>query len=178
MPYFILGIAVLIGLFLVIRGLRKTNPKNAQKVLVILVGLVLAVIVTYLVISGRIGPLGWLLFLLPMVWRWRAIKQMLGNIRGPTPGKYSDIETAYLRMNLEHDTGVLRGTVLKGPFEGRLLEEMPVNDIIQLLHECRIKTRSQPRSWKRTSIVYMAPGGGTLPAHIPMIIPRSAMTGQ
>ena len=74
-----------------------------------------------------------------MIWRWRAIKQMLGNIRGPTPGKYSDIETAYLRMNLEHDTGVLRGTVLKGPFEGRLLEEMPVNDIIKLLHECRIQ---------------------------------------
>ena len=77
MPYFILGIAVLIGLFLVIRGLRKTNPKNAQKVLVILVGLVLAVIVTYLVISGRIGPLGWLLFLLPMVWRWRWLRLWL-----------------------------------------------------------------------------------------------------
>ncbi len=138
MPYFILGIAVVIGLVLVIRGLRKTNPVNAQKVLFILVGLVSAVIIIYLVISGRIGPLGWLLFLLPMIWRWRAIKQMLGNMRGPTPGKYSDIETGYLRMNLEHDTGVLRGTVLKGPFEGRLLEEMPVDDIISLLHECRI----------------------------------------
>ena len=139
MPYFILGISVLIGLVFVIRGLRKTSPKNAQKVMFILVGLVSAAIVIFLVISGRIGPLGWLLFLLPMIWRWRAIKQMLGNIRGPTPGKYSDIETVYLRMNLEHDTGVLRGTVLKGAFEGRLLEEMPVNDIINLLHECRIQ---------------------------------------
>ena len=57
---------------------------------------------------------------------------------GPTPGKNSDIETAYLRMTLEHDTGVLRGTVLQGQFEGRLLEEMTVEDIVGLLQECRV----------------------------------------
>lgn len=138
MPYFILGLAVLIGVILVVRGLRKTNPKNMQGVLVVLVGLVAAAIIAFLVTSGRIGPLAWLLFLLPMIWRWRAIKQMLGNMRGPTPGKNSDIETAYLRMTLEHDTGVLRGTVLQGQFEGRLLEEMSVEDIVALLHECRV----------------------------------------
>ena len=48
-----------------------------------------------------------------------------------------------LRMNLE--TPVFFAVLLKGPFEGRLLEEMLVNDIINY-HECRIKTRSQPRS--------------------------------
>ena len=138
MPYFILGLAVLIGIFLVVRGLRKTNPKNMQGVLVVLVGLVAAAVIAFLVTSGRIGPLAWLLFLLPMIWRWRAIKQAIGNMRGPTPGKNSDIETAYLRMTLEHDTGVLRGTVLQGQFEGRLLEEMSVEEIVALLHECRV----------------------------------------
>ncbi|MGB0631755.1 MAG: DnaJ domain-containing protein [Alphaproteobacteria bacterium] len=138
MPYFILGLAVLIGIFLVVRGLRKTNPKNIQGVLVVLTGLVAAAVVLFLVTSGRIGPIGWLLFLLPLIWRWRAIRQALGNMRGPTPGKSSDIKTAYLRMTLEHDTGVLRGTVLQGRFEGRLLEEMSVEDIVALLHECRV----------------------------------------
>ena len=85
MPYFILGIAVLIGLFLIIQGLRKTNPKNAQKVLVILVGLVLAVIVTYLVISGRIGPLGWLLFLCQ--WFGAGNKANAGKHSWPHAGK-------------------------------------------------------------------------------------------
>ena len=58
-----------------------------QGVLVVLVGLVAAAVIAFLVTSGRIGPLAWLLFLLPMIWRWRAIKQAIGNMRGPTPGR-------------------------------------------------------------------------------------------
>ena len=59
-------------------------------------------------------------------------------MRGPTPGKNSDIETPYLRMTLEHDSGVLRGTVLQGKFEGRNLEELSLDELVDLLHECRI----------------------------------------
>ena len=138
MPYFILGLAVVVGVFLVVRGLRRANPKKIQGLMVVLTGLVAAAIILFLVTSGRMGNLGWLLFLLPLLLRWRAIKQALGNMGGPTPGKNSDIETAYLRMTLEHDTGVLRGTVLQGQFEGRLLEEMTVEDIVGLLQECRV----------------------------------------
>ena len=138
MPYFILGLAVLIGIFLLVRGLRKTNPHKIKSLLAIFVGLVAAAVLLLLVTSGRIGPMGWLLFLLPLLLRWRAIKQAVGSMRGPTPGKKSDIETEYLRMTLEHDTGVLRGTVLQGSFEGRLLEEMSVSDIVALLRECRV----------------------------------------
>ena len=138
MPYFILGLAILAGVVLVVWGLRKTNPKNIRGVLAVMVGLVAAAVVAFLVTSGRIGPMAWLLFLLPMIWRWRAIKQAIGNLRGPTPGRNSDIETAYLRMTLERDTGVLRGTVLQGRFEGRLLEEMSIQEIVALLHECRV----------------------------------------
>ena len=97
MPYFILGLAVLVGVFLVVRGLRRANPKNIQGLLVVLTGLVAAAIILFLATSGRIGPLGWLLFLLPLLLRCRAIRQALGNMGGPT-GKNSDIETAYLRM--------------------------------------------------------------------------------
>ncbi|MEE2997668.1 MAG: DnaJ domain-containing protein [Pseudomonadota bacterium] len=143
MPYFILGLAVLVGVFLVVRGLRKTNSNYFPGVLFALVGLAAAAVIAFFVTSGRLGPIAWLLFLLPMIWRWRAIKQMLGNMRGPTPGKNSDIETVYLRMVLEHDTGVLRGTVLRGAFEGRLLEEMSIDDIVALLRECRV---NDPRS--------------------------------
>jgi hypothetical protein len=60
------------------------------------------------------------------------------NMRGPTPGKTSDIETAYLRMKLEHDSGVLSGTVLQGQFEGRNLEELSFKNLLDLLRECRV----------------------------------------
>ena len=137
MPYFILGLAVLVGVFWLFAGCAGRS-RRIQGLLVVLTGLIAAAIILFLATSGRIGPLGWLLFLLPLLLRWRAIRQALGNMGGPTPGKNSDIETAYLRMTLEHDTGVLRGTVLQGQFEGRLLEEMTVEDIVGLLQECRV----------------------------------------
>lgn len=138
MPYLILGLAVLVGLYFVIRGLRGTNPKNLQRTMAIVVGLVAAVILIFFAVSGRMGMFGWGVLLLPALLRWRAISQAMRNMRGPTPGKNSDIETPYLRMTLEHDSGVLRGTVLQGAFEGRNLEELSLDDLVDLLHECRV----------------------------------------
>ena len=138
MPYFILGLAVVVGLYFVVRGLRGTNPQNLQRTIAIVVGLVAAVVLIFFAVSGRMGAFGWAVLLLPALLRWRAISQAMRNMRGPTPGKYSDIETPYLRMTLEHDSGVLRGTVLQGKFEGRNLEELSLDDLVDLLHECRV----------------------------------------
>lgn len=138
MPYIILGIAVLIGLYFVIRGLRGTNPRNLQKVAAIVVGVVAITILGFFAVSGRMGYFGWAMLALPLLLRWRALTQAMRNMRGPTPGKNSDIETAYLRMTLEHDSGVLSGTVLQGQFEGRNLEELSFDDLLELLRECRV----------------------------------------
>ena len=137
MPYFILGLAVLIGLYFLFRGLRGTNVRNLQRTVAIVVGLVAAVVMIFFAVTGRMGPFGWAVMLLPLLLRWRALTQAMRNMRGPTPGKNSDIETPYLRMTLEHDSGVLRGTVLQGKFEGRNLEELSLDELVALLHECR-----------------------------------------
>lgn len=138
MPYLILGLAVLIGLYFVFRGLRGTNPRNLQKVLALVVGVVAVTILGFFAVSGRMGYFGWAMLLLPLLFRWRALTQAMRNMRGPTPGKNSDIETAYLRMTLEHDSGVLSGTVLQGQFEGRNLEELSFENLLGLLRECRV----------------------------------------
>ena len=138
MPYFILGLAVLIGLYFLFRGLRGTNVRNLQRTVAIVVGLVAAVVMIFFAVTGRMGPFGWAVMLLPLLLRWRALTQAMRNMRGPTPGKNSDIETPYLRMTLEHDSGVLRGTVLLGKFEGRNLEELSLDELVALLHECRV----------------------------------------
>ena len=138
MPYFLLGLLVLVGLYFIYRGLRGTNPRNVQKMLAIVVGLVAATILIFFAVSGRMGYFGWAMLLLPLLLRWRAFGQALRNMRGPTPGRNSDIETAYLRMTLDHDSGVLSGTVLQGQFEGRNLEELSLEDIVVLLRECRV----------------------------------------
>ena len=138
MPYFILGLAVLIGLYFLFRGLRGTNVRNLQRTVAIVVGLVAAVVMIFFAVTGRMGPFGWAVMLLPLLLRWRALTQAMRNMRGPTPGKNSDIETPYLRMTLEHDSGVLRGTVLQGQFEGRNLEELSLDELVALLRECRV----------------------------------------
>ncbi|MAI49094.1 MAG: molecular chaperone DnaJ [Rhodospirillaceae bacterium] len=138
MPYLLLSLAIVIGLYLVFRGLRRTNPRNLQKMLAFVVVIIVITILGFFAVSGRMGPFGWAMLALPLLLRWRAISQTMRNMRGPTPGKNSNIETAYLRMTLEHDSGVLSGTVLQGQFEGRNLEELSFQDLIELLRECRV----------------------------------------
>jgi len=139
MPYLLLGLLVLVGIYFIFRGLRGTSRRNLQKTLAIVVGIVAVTVLGFFAVSGRMGYFGWAMLALPLLLRWRAISQAMRNMRGPTPGKNSDIETAYLRMTLDHDSGVLSGTVLQGQFEGRNLEELSREDLLDLLRECRVQ---------------------------------------
>ncbi len=138
MPYVFLGIAVAIGLFLIIRGLRNTNPRNLGRMIGLVLTLVGAGIIVFLSATGRLGPIGWAALLAPLFFRWRQMRQMFKNMRGPTPGANSDVETQYLRMTLEHDSGVLHGTVIAGKYQGSTLEELTMDQLLDLLRECRI----------------------------------------
>lgn len=138
MAYVVLGIFVLIGLVLIVRGLRATSPKNLLRMVFFVAVVAVSGVIAFFAATGRLGPIGWAALLLPLILRWRQIMQGLKNIRGPTPGQNSDMETAYLRMTLEHDSGVLSGTVLAGKYEGRRLDEMPLDDLLDLLRECRV----------------------------------------
>jgi hypothetical protein len=60
------------------------------------------------------------------------------NARGPARGQRSDVETAWLRMALDHDTGAMDGTVLQGRWKGQRLSEMSVDSLLELLAECRV----------------------------------------
>jgi len=57
--------------------------------------------------------------------------------RGAPPGRTSTVETRYLHMTLDHDTGAIDGTVVDGQFKGRRLGEMTIETLVRLLVECR-----------------------------------------
>ena len=42
-------------------------------------------------------------------------------------------------MTLDHESGDLYGTVLKGRFRGKLLDEMAIEDLVTLLADCRVE---------------------------------------
>tara|TARA_B100000686_G_scaffold348265_1_gene438852 strand:+ start:549 stop:1247 length:699 start_codon:yes stop_codon:yes gene_type:complete len=138
MPYFLLGFTVLAGILLIFLGLRKKHPQNYKKILAIIINIVAVGLILFLAFSGRLGWLGWLLLALPAILQWRSILRTMKNARGPSPGKRSKIETEHLRMDLEHDSGVLSGTVLKGKFKGKTLAELDMGGLLELFREFRI----------------------------------------
>ena len=101
-------------------------------------------------ITGRLHPLfAALAALVPLAYRAIGLYQTFSTIRAftqrmkagaspnPTPGQTSEIETAFLRMRLDHDTGEMDGAVLQGRYEGRTLRELGLPELLELLDECR-----------------------------------------
>jgi hypothetical protein len=85
-------------------------------------GIVIAVLaVATLAVSGRLAALLMpLAMLMPLLIRVRSV---LDRYRPPSGAQSSTVTTAFLRMNLDHDTGTMEGTILRGRFAGMRLEE-------------------------------------------------------
>lgn len=140
MPWLILGIGVIVGLVLIFRGLAALNPRRAVQALTATVVLATGGTAAYLIFSRGLGAvLMSLAFFVPMFLRWRAAGRFFRNAGGPQPGQSSDVETRFLRMNLDHDSGTLDGLVLDGSHRGRKLSEMTPADLLSLLRECRVE---------------------------------------
>lgn len=125
MPYLVLGIAVLAGLFLLGRWMSTANPVVLAWFVRLLSGALIVGVGAYAAISGRFGWLIYALpFLIPLLFRWRMARTRQKNARGPSPGGSSEVSTVYFRMRLDHDSGQMQGIVLRGPHAGRNLEDL------------------------------------------------------
>ena len=80
--------------------------------------------------------------LMPLLIRVRSV---LDRYRPPSGGQSSKVETPFLRMNLDHDTGSMEGTILRGRFAGMRLEELAAADLLALLRECRAEDEEGAR---------------------------------
>jgi hypothetical protein len=135
MLYFIGGLAILGGLLLLGWVFVNTSPARLARVLkwtgiVLMVAAVLA-----LAVSGRLAMLlGIAAALVPLLYRLRS--GIIG-LRGPAVGSSSTIETPFVRMSLDHDTGSMAGTVLQGRFAGMRVDELGRAELLALLRECR-----------------------------------------
>ncbi len=128
-----LGLALLLG-----RWMATAQPAVVARTLrwglIVLVTLALL----FIVWAGRYQLAAIVLpFLLPAFLRWRTISRWQRNARGPTPGQSSAINTAFLRMALDHDSGALDGEVIAGAFTGRRVGDMSLEELLRLYAECR-----------------------------------------
>jgi hypothetical protein len=60
-----------------------------------------------------------------------------GTSAAPGAGGTSSIRTRYLEMSLDHASGRMDGRVLEGPYQGRLLSELDLERLLELLERCR-----------------------------------------
>jgi len=137
-PYFILGLALLIGFVLLGRWFVSADPKKIAtglKWTLIVLGVV---VVIYLFVVGRAYIATFLLpALLVFLLRSRGLWQRIKAARGPSPGQTSEVNTAFLKMTLDHDSGEMDGLVLAGQFQGAALSQLELEHLVALWQECR-----------------------------------------
>jgi len=124
-----------------------------KKVLFYVVGILAVALALFFVVTGR---LGWAVFalsaLIPMLLRARTVyraarnfSRMAGAGQGAPTGQTSDVETRFLRMGLDHDTGDVWGEVVDGPYKGRRLDDMTVSEKLDLLRHCWTEDEASAR---------------------------------
>ena len=140
--YVILGLCVLAALIIAGRMFVNADPKVLAKFLRYIIFGVIGAAAIFFMVTGRFllgAPLAALA--LGMLRRWS-----LPNWKFSFPGggsgrsaKSSTVETAFLRMKLEHGSGVMSGEVLRGIFSGMELAAMSQNQLLALLEECDLE---------------------------------------
>jgi hypothetical protein len=141
LPYFILGVSLVAGGLLAARWVADADPKALLRALR-WTGLILGgTLFLYLALTGKLfhaiaaltlaAPMLMRLAQLRGMWRWAR------NAAGPRQGQSSAVNTDYLAMQLDHDSGEMTGRVVAGRFSGRTLDSMSLPELLALLRECR-----------------------------------------
>ena len=134
MVYFLAGCALLVILILAARLLANANPRKLAFGLKKAGGAALLAVAGLLAIRGALPiavPLA--AFGLALVSGGRV--NSLGGVFGSpqkSPGQRSRVATEHLEMELDHDSGYMDGTCLKGPFAGRRLSALSEREAIEL----------------------------------------------
>jgi hypothetical protein len=139
MTYLILGMAALaLGLFFM-RRFAKANPASVARRLRVGGGSVALLAAGLLFVRGLSAvavPLA--MFGSWLIWGSNAPPWLGGGGSGtPSSGQASRIVTEHLEMELDHDSGEMRGRVLKGIFKDRDIDSLSPTDLGLLWQDCR-----------------------------------------
>ncbi len=138
MTYLFAGFVALVFALLLGRWMAGARPAIVALTLRWGLGIVVTTALLFVLWAGRYQIVPMLLpFLIPALLRWRTISRWRKSARGPTPGQASTINTPFLRMALDHDSGNLDGEVIAGRYAGRRLGDLTLAELMRLHDECR-----------------------------------------
>jgi hypothetical protein len=137
MTFLISGLlALVIGLY-AMRAFARANPTRVARRLTAGAGVV-ALLAAGLLFMRGLASVAVPLAMLGSWLLWGTTSgPWLGGGRQKTPGQTSRVETEHLQMELDHDTGEMRGRVLKGLFKDRDIESLSAADMALLWQDCR-----------------------------------------
>ena len=136
MPTLIFGVLVLVAVLWALNVVSKVDPKLAARVMKAGGGLLALGLAVFLGMRGELavalplgafglGLLGWLPFG-PAGFSERTQK---------SSGQVSRVRSQFLEMELDHDTGAMRGRIVAGSRAGRSLDDLPVEALAALVTE-------------------------------------------
>ena len=140
-------LGILLGVYVLKRWADKAGPVKTQQLLRKLAIGFGILLLLFLLTRG--GPAAALLLplLLPLLLNGRSLWRRFahagaGGSATQSSQAQSAVETEFLRMSLDHSSGDMQGTVLKGHFAGRELAELSWKELTALWSECRQDAQS------------------------------------
>ena len=157
MPRLVILIALIFLAWLALRWFVRTPPEQVSRTLKQAALWGVAIVFIALAATGR---LHWviaagaavlpfarrafgLIRFLPLAKNLYGRYQAKQSYQAPKTGQTSTVETRFLRMTLDHDTGDMDGEILDGGFEDRLLSQLTLDELLNLRTECQ---REDPES--------------------------------
>src|SRR5262245_57544716 len=138
----IIGLVALVIVLLALNAYTKADVKDLARGLKLGGGVVALGTAAFLAVRGQIAiaiPLGAAgLGLLG----WRPFGLGLGQRTQKSGGQTSKVRSAFVEMELDHDTGAMRGRILAGRHEGVPLEALDVPTLSALLPEFDEESRA------------------------------------
>jgi hypothetical protein len=143
MPALLFGLVVLALLLWALYAFTKADVKQLARYLPPIGGVAALALAGVLGFRGRLDvaiPLG--LFGLSLLgWGPFGAAGIFQRTQ-KTPGQVSRVRSAFVEMELDHDTGAMRGRILAGRHEGKMLDDLEVATLVGLLGEIDEESRA------------------------------------
>ena len=140
MQFLLLGLAALLLFLFVAHAYTLASPQFLIRQMRIGAGVAALAGAAFLVFRGLVGYA----MSLAAVGSWLLWGTGTGGLPGrgsargqKSPGQSSRVTTDHLEVELDHETGAIRGHVRKGAFAGRELESLTPLDMARLWQDCR-----------------------------------------
>jgi hypothetical protein len=143
MPALVFGLVILVLVLWALNVVSKVDPRLGARVMKASGGLLALGFAVFLGLRGEVGvavPLG--IFGLGLLgWMPFGPAGFSDRVK-KTSGGASQVRSAYLEMELDHDSGAMHGRILAGRHQGEALDRLDVTTLVGLLADIDEESRA------------------------------------